>query len=608
MSRKAAAAFFFGLLVAFVVALALARRAGVSLLFDPDPSWAIYRFLLGVAVLSGAAGSGAVAAGGFLAWAEKSPEVDAAIPELDLPRSAFAGLAVLALVCGIAFRFAALERVPASLWIDDLSLIRPALELSGQLSDFANASRPAPSGVERPYGSVGVLYLEGFRAALRTFGANVFGIRFLAAAAGVVSIVTVFFLARSLLPPGGAALAAVLFAGLRWNLIVSRWGWNAVLVGPLVDVAAILLLAARRRRSAGFAAAAGAVAGVAAHVYLAAWCAAAALLVLALWPIDGGGIAKRARLPLALALAYAAGFVVLAAPLFLFTEGSTGSYFARASQQNVLDRVRRDRSPLPLAVNAADALAAPWFLPDLALHHDLPGRSRLGWLLGLPVAVALGRALCRPADELSGFLVGHAGAAFLASVAGGGVPNGYRFSYLADVTAVAAAAGLLLLTVRIPLRLRRAGAIAAIGVAAVSSATGARDALLDWPSRLETFQGFRGQDTMLARSALRWERYGSVDVEPGRMDSAITVASILRYRLDPDLTAAPARPAADGLDVRVPVPTTALALRLPGNGSGRSFRVAGPDARPDAGERRVETIRDAWGRSWGLVYGRRLAV
>ena len=87
-----------------------------------------------------------------------------------------------------------------------MSLIRPALALSGGLSDFADASRPAPFGVAKPYGSVGVLYLEGFRASLKAFGTTVFGVRFPAAAAGVASIVTVFFLARALLPAGGASL------------------------------------------------------------------------------------------------------------------------------------------------------------------------------------------------------------------------------------------------------------------------------------------------------------------------------------------------------------------------------------------------------------------
>src|SRR5207244_11023360 len=99
---------------------------------------------------------------------------------------------------GTLARFVSLERLPPSLWIDDVSLISPALELRGAPSDFTNAIRPAPYGVPKVYGSVGVLYLELYRGALLLFGTTVFGVRFVSAAAGVASLVTALLLGRAL--------------------------------------------------------------------------------------------------------------------------------------------------------------------------------------------------------------------------------------------------------------------------------------------------------------------------------------------------------------------------------------------------------------------------
>jgi hypothetical protein len=41
-----------------------------------------------------------------------------------------------------------------------------------------------------------------------------------------------------------------------------------------------------------------------------------------------------------------------------------------------------------------------------------------------------------------------------------------------------------------------------------------------------------------------------------------------------------------------------------GAAAGRSFRVAWPGDPGRPGERRVERIRDPWGREWAMVWGR----
>lgn len=574
------AAVFFGGAVAFVVGERLVEAIRPALLLDPDPGWALMRLLLWIGLLSATAAIGALSAALFLLWTRSRFSARELAP-LPFRAATLVLIAVSAVTAGAVLRITALDRIPPSLWIDDVSLIAPALALHGDLTDFADSIRAAPYGVPRPYGSVGVFYLELYRLALRVLGPTVFGVRFLSAAAGILSLVTAMLLGRALLPRGGGALAALVLAGLRWHLVLSRWAWNAIVLAPFVDVAALLVLRARRTRSLPAAFAAGLIAGLATHVYLAAWVAAAALVALAAWPAER----KSAPLPrLRLLLAFGVAFALASAPLFLLKAGRTSPYFARAADHSVLREVGYMHSPLPAFAAVADSLTAPWFGVDPFGHHDLPGKTRLGWILGIPVAVAFGRSLLRPRDVFSAFLLAEGGAGFAASVAGGraGLPDSYRFGYLTTVTAVAAAGGLLCIFGWVAPAWRRVAALAAIGLVAVSGALAARDALLRWPTLPGTFDGFHGQDTLLARAMLRWERYGEVRFAPDLAHSVITVEGVRRYRLDPDLArdALPRRPS-----------------------SARQFRLVPPGVPARPGEKLVERVLDAWGREWAWVYG-----
>ena len=584
LTASARMAILVGAAASFVAAVDLVRWIRPPLLLDQDRSWAAERLVLALGVCAGAALAGGLAAAAFLLWSRIRASAQPLEP-LPLRRATLAALLAAAILAGVTLRFVALARVPELLWVDDVSLIRPALELRGRPADFANATRPAPYGVAKPFGTVGVLYLEGYRAALSLFGTTVFGVRFPSALAGAASLVTAALLGRALLPAGGGMLAALILAGLRWHLILSRWAWNMIVLVPIVDVATLVLLAARRRRSPALALSAGLTAGIGAHVYLSAWPAAAALALFALWPAEGG---ERAGPRVVRSATFAAGFLLCAAPLFLLREGSRVSYFARTADHNVFLEMARTRSVLPPIAAAADTFVSPWFLADPTPRHDLPGRSRLGWLLGIPVAIALGRALLRPRDAISGLLLAHGLAVLAAVVAGGQAdnPNGSRFAYLTTLTAVAAAAGVLwLVGLGRDEGRRHAMAIAAVGVLAVGGALGARDALLRWPERAETFRSFHGEDTWIGRAAVRWEEFGPVEIAPGVGLSRQAIDAIRDYRLSPDLS-----------------PTTRLAgaalLRI---------RIVPPLTAPESDERVVERIVDARGRAWASVLARRAA-
>lgn len=560
----------------------LVRLVRPDLLADPEPSWAAARLSLALFVAAAAASAGVLAASLFLLWS-RTPSSDSPLRPLPFGRITLVVLSAGALLYGALVRFAWLDRLPPTIWVDEIVPLQTALELHGDASDFANSIRMV-QGAGGAHVLFPVLYLEAFRLILQVAGATLFAVRLPEALAGVTSIVTAMLLGRALLPRGGGMLAGLTLAGLRWQLIMSRYAWGIVLV-PIVDVATLLLLRARRRRSPVAAAAGGLVAGVGAHVYLAAWIAAAGLAGFLLWP-QSVFVPRPRRL--VLALCFGVGFLAAASPLFFLDRGREMPYFARASDQSLAKDIRRTGSWWIPPQIVADSFKAPWFLPDPVLRHDLR-QSRLGWILGVPFAVALVWALRNPTTELTALLFPHAAAAIAASLRWGfpGHPNGFRFQYLTTLTAVAVASGVLYLAGRATGTASRPVAIAAVGLLCVSGVLGARD-LVRWTESRDTFNAYWGGSTLLGRAALRWQKYGDVEIEPNVFQLWAVVKPIRAYRMDPD------DKESNILGPGQPVPATR------GN---RCFRIANPATPPRRGERVVERIRDGWGGDWGAVLG-----
>jgi hypothetical protein len=573
----------FGGAVAFVVGVRLVALIGPALLVNPEPGWTVPCVLLWILLAAAVAFAGGVSAGALFLWSRSRFATTEPGP-LIFCRSTLAAILVAALGAGVFLRGVSFGRVPPFFFPDDITLVRPALELTGSWRDFADSIRPVPYERADAHEVIGVLYLRLLRGVLHVFGVTIVGVRFLSFLGGVLSLLTGTLLGRMLLPRGGGTIVAVVLAGMRWHLILSRWGWHSILLVVLLDSTTLLLLLSRRSGRVAPAVAAGLLLGLGAHLYISAWVSAAALLALSLWPSPAK---ERNSTRLRRLGGCLAGLALSAAPLFVFHEGRPRPYFGRVSRHNVIAEMSYARSPMPLFRIAADSLIAPWLIPEPAGWMDLPGRSRLGLVLGIPVALAFVRALLSPRQDLSALLLLQAAAACAASVAGGqaGSPHGFRFGYLTTLTAVAAAAGTLELVRLAPPAHRRAAEAAAIGLLAVSGVVGARDALLRWPDHRATFDSFHGEDTLLGRAAMRWDPYGKVRISPGLGRSEMTIDTVRRYRLTPEPD--PARPAGAGERER------------------RAFRIARPLAPLNEGERVVERVRDGWGRDWAVVIGAR---
>jgi hypothetical protein len=124
----------------------------------------------------------------------------------------------------------------------------------------------------------------------------------------------------------------------------------------------------------------------------------------------------------------------------------------------------------------------------------------------------------------------------------------------------------------------------------VAGVLGARDALIRWGPSRETFDAYSSVATLVGRAALRWERYGTVELEL-RLPYSRAVADLVReYSLDPE---------------QQRHEKLFFESRKAAGGKDRCFSIADPTARPRHGERRVEVIQDAWGRAHAVVLASR---
>jgi 4-amino-4-deoxy-L-arabinose transferase-like glycosyltransferase len=194
-------------------------------------------------------------------------------------------LAAMALILGLSafLRLHRLSDLPSGLWTDEVSTARNALNC---------ATRPfLPFGLtplrRENWVHTSNLYLYGCWLVLAVTGFTRLGVKLISVLPGVFAPVLLYGLARRFLSRAGAALAAGLLAASLWQVTLSRWGWDEVLVTTLaIPLFAALWDAAElgRRRSYWIA---GVLGGVSLYAYLSSHllvAAAATFLVgRALW-------------------------------------------------------------------------------------------------------------------------------------------------------------------------------------------------------------------------------------------------------------------------------------------------------------------------------------
>jgi 4-amino-4-deoxy-L-arabinose transferase-like glycosyltransferase len=190
-------------------------------------------------------------------------------------------LLAMGLILGLSafFRFHRLSDIPSGLWIDEVSTARNALN---------SATRPfQPFGLtplrRENWVHTSNLYLYCCWLVLAATGFTRLGVKLISVLPGVFAPVLLYILARRFLSRTSAALAAGLLAASLWQVTLSRWGWDEVLVTSLaISMCAALWDAAElgRRRSYWMA---GVLGGLSLYAYLSSHLLVAAAATFLAW-------------------------------------------------------------------------------------------------------------------------------------------------------------------------------------------------------------------------------------------------------------------------------------------------------------------------------------
>lgn len=302
-------------------------------------------------------------------------------------------LVVLLLVAAALARLVRLDSIPHILGGDEASMGREALEvLRGRLTNpFATGWFSHPT-----------LYFYLLAAALRWPGGQVFGLRFVPAVAGALTVPALYLLARELYGRRVAFAAAAFLACYPYAIHFSRLALNNA-VDPLLAVLAFWLfsvgLRAERWRTACFALS-GVLLGLGLYFYMGGRAMPIVLggLVLVLaWREPGFWRTHRGPL-----LVLVGGLLVASWPLLAFFARHPQDFLARMSQLGIIQSgwlakaaSELQRSPLSLLWQQflKSALAFHFF-PDPSPFYQ-PGKPLLDAAAAVPFTFGLAQATVR---------------------------------------------------------------------------------------------------------------------------------------------------------------------------------------------------------------------
>jgi 4-amino-4-deoxy-L-arabinose transferase-like glycosyltransferase len=302
---------------------------------------------------------------------------DPAQPQALSPRAESVALVLIVLAAAF-FRLWRLHEVPPGCWSDEAENGLETLRILG--GDWF-VFTPRNGG----RGSLQFFWTAPFFA---LFGANALVLRLASAVVGIATVPALWRLVRQY-ESGRVAICAAGFLALSsWHVIVSRLGFDAVMV-PLFDILVVLgIVRACRTGSLFWFGTAGLLAAVANYSYAAARLTPV-LAVVALFLFGRALSARRRWLGAAIA---AMAFCVALAPLAHYALAHPEDVARRGARISVASRVVAERSLRPVAENAWATLRMFHETGDANGRHNVPGQPTLDPISGLLFLAGFGAA------------------------------------------------------------------------------------------------------------------------------------------------------------------------------------------------------------------------
>ncbi|HVR28067.1 MAG TPA: discoidin domain-containing protein [Thermoanaerobaculia bacterium] len=377
-------------------------------------------------------------------------------------------LVVLLAAVAAFFRLHRLDEQPAGLWIDELRNASHAIAL-------AAGDRFDPFGatplVYADWVKTSNLYLYFTWCVLWLGGVTKLAVKLVSIVPGVAAVPWTYLHGRRFLPWPAAAVAAGGLALSLWQVTLSRWGWDEVLVTALVVVGFAWLWDALTHRDRFSFALSGGVLGLALYGYIAARLAIAA----ALFAIVADAALRRDRRWARSLAWFGFGGCLVALPLALYWLSDPGSFMVRVNELSILDQVLDgDFEVLIQSVRAH--LLMFHVRGDANARHNLPGEPMLDPWIGALFLVGLLASIARIRRPESLLLLPWIAFGLLGGILSGlqEAPQGYRTGIIAPACYLLAGIGLRTALELLCLDRRRWGLLlSAPAVAVLLAASGA---------------------------------------------------------------------------------------------------------------------------------------
>jgi len=359
------------------------------------------------------------------------PEAAGAVWEPYMATWLQAVLLSIIMAAAIWMRVYKIGEMPPGIFIDETNAAMDALRIFEGRPD----SLFGTGWFETPNGFV---YLQTLF--FRLLGTTFFAIKLQSLLPGILTVLALFFLTRTLFGPRLALFATAFLAFNRWHFNMSRWGWNEV-YPPLMQLLSLFFIERGiRQRSYGDWALAGFLLGLGMYTYLSIRLVAVVIALYLLYRIilERGFFRRNWQGMVLFAVFYALTF----APLSFTYARNPFTLLNRTQQVSIMRDIEASGGDLqPLRESVKRHVQMFHITGDSNPRHNLPGEPMLDPVTGALYLLGLAWAVWRWRDHRQGLLLIWVGVTLLGGILSRleEAPQTYRTLAVAPAVAILAA-------------------------------------------------------------------------------------------------------------------------------------------------------------------------